>query len=174
MKRKLSMVIGGVLLLFVSFMGYHIFKTIKKKKEIGQQANTLPAFRFYKQDKTEFNLDSLHNYSDRLIIEYFSPDCEHCQYTAQKYVAEKEKLQNCKILMVTFSDSLSVAHFYQDYKLNTMPNIIVLSDPGIKFPGYFGAGVIPSFYVYKNNRLVNKFLGETRINNLLSDTLIKL
>jgi thiol-disulfide isomerase/thioredoxin len=174
MKKKIGITIGIFLLLIVSFMSYHIFRTITKKNHIVLQAGVIPAFRFYKQDKTEFNIDSLRNYSDRLIIEYFSPDCEHCQYTAQQYVSEKEQLRHCKILMVTFSDSVSIAHFSRDYKLNTMPNIILLSDPGIKFPGYFGSGMIPSFYVYKNHQLVNKFLGETRITNLLSDTLIKL
>jgi thiol-disulfide isomerase/thioredoxin len=174
MKKILAIVLGAVLLLFISLMSYHIYKTISHKKDINLRANVLPAFRFYKQDKTAFNTDSLQHCTDRLIIEYFSPDCEHCQYTAQQYVAQKEKLKNCKILMVTFSDSLSVANFYRDYKLNTVPNLIVLSDPNIQFPKYFGAGVIPSFYVYKDNRLVNKFLGETRISNLLSDTLIKL
>jgi thiol-disulfide isomerase/thioredoxin len=174
MKRVISIAVPALLIVVISFLGYHVYRTIAKKEKLNKQAATLPPFSFYKQDATVFNNDSLQDYKGRVIIQYFSADCDHCQYMAKAYTAEKEKLGSSRILMVTFGDSASTAKFCSDYQLNTMPNIIVLRDPQVRFPSYFGTGAIPCFFVYKEHRLVNKFIGETKVSNLLSDTLIKL
>lgn len=104
-----------------------------------------------------------------VIIQLFSPDCEHCQYMAQNFIKNKEKLKNIEIVMVTpFGDSTSVVKFAQTYQLNSLTNVHLLLDTKADFFKIFGSSLVPSFYVYKNNKLVKSIKGETKIENLLN------
>lgn len=172
-KKKLAVFIGLVGTLCILLLAGYIFQTIKKKSAIAAKAETLPAFTFSKLDGGSFTRDSLAGYKGRLIVEYFSPDCEHCQYMAKQYYTHQQQLKESRILMVSFSDSLSIRKFSQDYQLNTMPNILILRDPKLAFTKFFGVGVIPSLLVYVDNKLVNRFVGETTLDNLLSDIQVK-
>jgi thiol-disulfide isomerase/thioredoxin len=123
-----------------------------------------------KIDGELFNINDIINNKAKLIIfNYFNPDCEHCQYMVKSFFADKNKLSDVTIVMVTAADSTATARFYTDYKLNELPNIIVLRDPAFQFPKIFGTGIVPSFFIYKNKKLVKKIMGETKIENLLTE-----
>ena len=170
MKKLLATVLIAAVVFLIGWLGYKIYRVKVRKETLAGAIVTLPSFSFYKLDNTPFTADSVANNKDRLIIMLFSPDCEHCQYTAKSYVQHKQELESSKILMVTLADSLSATKFYTDYQLNTLPNIVMLRDPQMTFPKTFGAGMIPTFLVYKNGKLINRFIGETRVDNLLSDS----
>jgi thiol-disulfide isomerase/thioredoxin len=170
MKKLLAILLMAAGVFLISWLGYKIHRVKIRKETLASAIVNLPSFSFYKLDNTPFTSDSVANSKDRLIIMLFSPDCEHCQYTAKNYVQHKHELESSKILMVTLADSLSASKFYTDYQLNTLPNILMLRDPQMTFPKTFGAGMIPTFLVYKNGKLINRFIGETRIDNLLSDS----
>ena len=169
MARKAAIFIGVVVLGFVLFFGYRISRVWRMKTAAAEKARSLPVFSFTRLDGTPFTDDSLPNDGRRLIIMLFSPDCEHCQHTAKNFVRRVRSLGSCRLLLVTLADSLAAAQFYTDYRLELLPQLILLRDPGANFPRIFGVGVIPSFFVYKDRRLVNKFIGESRLDNLLSD-----
>ena len=174
MKKLLATILIAAVAFLIGFLGYKIARTKSKKEALAGAIMSLPSFSFYKLDNTPFTDDSVANNTDRLIIMLFSPDCEHCQYTAKSYVQHKQQLESSKILMVTVADSLSTAKFYADYGLNTLPNIVILRDPKMAFPKTFGAGLVPTFLVYRNRKLVNKFVGETKVDNLLTDSTLAL
>lgn len=170
MKKLLATLLIVAAVFLIGLLGYKIYRIKAKKETLASAIVTLPAFSFYKLDNTPYTADSVANTDGRLIIMLFSPDCEHCQYTAKSYVQHKQLLESSKILMVTPADSLSATKFYTGYQLNTLPNVVVLRDPKMTYPGTFGAGMIPTFLVYKNRKLINRFIGETRVDNLLSDS----
>ncbi|HWB92045.1 MAG TPA: thioredoxin family protein [Puia sp.] len=170
MRKLLAILVITIVALLIGFLGYKILRIREKKEMIASAIVSLPPFSFYKLDNTVFNRDSVANDKRRLIIMLFSPDCDHCQYMAKSYVLHKQQFDSVRILMVTIADSPSTAKFYTDYRLNTMPGITMLRDPKMTFPGTFGAGMIPTFLIYKNGKLINKFIGETKVDNLLIDS----
>lgn len=115
-----------------------------------------------------FSNKDLPNTNSKIIINYFSPTCEHCQYMATSFLKNKEKLKDVTIIMVTIADSNSIAKFNDDYKLNTLPHIILLRDPKFQFENTFGTSTVPSFFIYNEGKLVKKIIGETKMDNLLN------
>lgn len=150
-------------------LSYRIYNTLQQKKKIERGTAILPAFKFYGLNNTIFSNSSLHDINSGVILNFFSPACEHCQYMATQYLKLKEQLKSITILMVTEADSSATAKFYNNYQLSQMPNIIVMRDTKFQFPAIFGTGVVPSFFVYKKQKLIKKIIGETKIENLLSE-----
>ena len=103
-----------------------------------------------------------------IIINYFNPNCEHCQYMATQYIKDSLKIKNFQILMITSADSSETAKFNNEYKLSILPNIVLLRDTNYQFQKAFGTGIVPSFFIYKHNKLVKKIIGETKIDNLIN------
>ncbi len=108
------------------------------------------------------------NWNKKNIINHFSPSCEHCQYMANKYIKDSQKLKDIQILMVTSADSLATVKFNNDYKLSLLPNVVILRDTNYQFQRIFGTGIVPSFFIYEHNKLVKKIIGETKIDNLIN------
>ncbi len=144
--------------------GFYLFLKLTAPK---RNIQVIPDFNYIENNGKIFTNRDLEK-SLTLIVNHFSPTCEHCQYMAKSFVANKEQLKVATILMITIADSSSVAKFGKAYQLTTMPNIVLLRDTKYQFEKTFGTSVVPSFFIYKNNKLVKKIIGETKIDNLLA------
>jgi len=71
--------------------------------------------------------------------------------------------------MVTISDSSEVVKFKNDYHLDSLPNLVLLKDSKFRFEKLFGTAMVPSFFIYKNKKLMKEIIGETKIENLLTE-----
>jgi len=145
-----------------------IYVTTQQRRVVEKGIVTLPIFKFVSMNGNPYNHQSLPEENGNIIFNFFSPNCEHCQYMATQYIKNQQKLKNATILMITTADSISTTKFYKDYQLNRLPNIVMLRDPQYKFYKIFGTGVVPSFFLYKDKVLVKKIIGETKIDNLLN------
>lgn len=169
MKKIAFIVMGIAVIALVVYLGFRIYNKIQQKQVAEKDIATLPAFNFYTLNNTVFNNNNLPDTNGKIILNFFSPNCEHCQYMATQYLQHKEQLNELTILMITIADSASVTKFYTDYKLKQLSNVIILRDKKFSFPKIFGTGVVPSFFIYNNQKLVKKIIGETKIENLLSE-----
>jgi len=148
---------------------FAILLKIKEKKDSNTtKSSPIPKFMFYKIGNSLFTKDSIMSVRYRLIINHFSPNCEHCQYMASEFLKDSQKLKDIQILMITSADSSSAAKFNSDYKLSLLSNITILRDTNYQFQKIFGTGVVPSFFIYEQNKLVKKVIGETIIDNLIN------
>ncbi len=173
MTQPVKKTIGIFSLLLMAALIILIWGRINTTIEIQEQTQVLPAFTFTNLDHTLFHADQIADYDGRLIIVYFDPDCAYCQDIPKKILLEKEKLKDSKIIMVTQSDRDKVIQYAAAQQLLHIAGLHLLLDTKHAFPGIFGTRAVPSFFVYKHNKLVNKFTGSTRFENLLSDTAIK-
>ena len=114
-----------------------------------------------------FSNRDISNENKKLIINFFNPDCEHCQYMVQQYAKNANKFKGIRWLMVTIADNIEVDNFRSHYHLDALPDIVLLRDSKFQFEKIFGTSVVPSFFVYKYKKLVRKIIGETKIENLL-------
>lgn len=169
MKKFLKTLVYILILSAVSFLVYKIVYEIKSKQQSEKNTKVIPQFSFNTINNGAFTKQNIHDTLGNVIFQLFSPDCEHCQYMAQSIVKNKEKLKDEEIIMVTpFGDSSSVKKFALNYGLNSLSNVHLLLDTHADFFKIFGSSLVPSFYVYKNNKLIKSIKGETKIENLLN------
>ena len=167
MNKKLKIFISIVLIvLFVSC--FYVVKKINEKNKVEAIIAKTPEFSFLTLDNHSLSNKNIENRKSRLILNHFNPNCEHCQYMAGEFLKDSQKIKDIQILMITSADITSVAKFNSDYKLSLLPNIIILRDTNYQFQKTFGTGVVPSFFIYEQNKLVKKVIGETIIDNLIN------
>lgn len=167
MKKKIKIFISTVLI-FVFVSCFFIAKKIDEKNKADEIITSIPYFSFLSIKQHSFSTNNIDNNKKRIIINHFNPTCEHCQYMAGEFLVDSQKIEDVQILMITSADSSSVAKFNGDYKLSLLPNIIILRDTNYQFQKIFGTGVVPSFFIYEQNKLVKKVIGETIIDNLIN------
>ena len=167
MNKKIKIFISVVLIvILVSCL--LLLKKINEKIRAETIIAKTPEFSFLTFDNHSFSNKNIENRKSRLILNHFSPNCEHCQYMASEFLKDSQKLKDVQLLMITSADSASAAKFNSDYKLSLLPNIIILRDTNYQFQKTFGTGVVPSFFIYEHNKLVKKVIGETTIENLIN------
>jgi thioredoxin-like negative regulator of GroEL len=168
MKKVIKIALVVLVLFVVGWFGYKTVRKIRQQKQAVLNTATIPQFVFQTLSHQNFNKQSIADTLGNVVFMLFSPDCEHCQYMAQSMVAHAEQIKNTQFIMVTpFADSAAVAQFAQTYRLNTLPNVQLLLDRNDNFPKIFGASITPSFFIYKNNKLVKSIKGESKIDNLI-------
>jgi thiol-disulfide isomerase/thioredoxin len=168
MKKIVQLIIVVVVFLLSAFMGVTVYKKLHAKGIIEKQISVMPAFSFTTFNAKLFSNESLADNNDKIIINFFNPECEHCQYMAKSYLKNADKFNDVSLLMITIADSASVSKFNSDYHLDSLHNLILLRDPKFQFEKIFGTSVVPSFFIYKDKKLVKKISGETKIENLLN------
>ena len=129
----------SIILLVLSASCLYIKTKIEEKNKADAIITQTPAFSFLTLDNHSFSDKNIENRKSRLILNHFSPNCEHCQYMAGQFIKDSQKIKNVQILMITSADSASVAKFNSDYKLSLLPNIIILKDTNYQFQKTFGA-----------------------------------
>lgn len=152
-------------------LGNYLFKAvnnIRLKNAIDKNTATIPQFNFTTADDHNFTKKDLRDTLGTVIFEVFSPDCSHCQKMADSLIKYKDRLINMELVMVTpFGDSASVSQFITDHHLELLPDTHFLLDTKATFFKIFGYTGVPSFFVYKENKLVKKIRGETKVENLI-------
>lgn len=167
MTKKLK-IFTSIIFIVILASCLHISKKIREKNRSEAITATIPEFSFLIEYQHSFSNKDIDNSKSRIIINHFSPNCDHCQYMAGEFIKDSQKLKDAQIIMITSADSLSAAKFNSDYKLSSLPNIILLRDTNYQFQKTFGTGVVPSFFIYERNKLVKKVFGETIISNLIN------
>jgi hypothetical protein len=157
----------SILLLGALYLAYKIWSTTQAKEKIKAATQYLPSIPLLKLDGSIFNTDSFKNNEQLLVLNYFNPDCDHCQSMVQEMFREQSLLQNVNWLMVTSNTSENTKRFADSMNLSQLANVTVLIDTASQFANAFGMVSVPSFYVYKNGELLRKHSGECSIAYLL-------
>ena len=73
-------------------IGYFVYKIVHKinlVSQIAENTATIPQFNFNTIQHHTFTKQDIGDTLGNVIIQLFSPDCEHCQYMAQSLVKNK-------------------------------------------------------------------------------------
>ncbi len=155
------------MMLFAAIFMITIAKLIVAKSQQETFISNIPLFSFTDMNGKSFANKHINANNQKFIINYFSPNCEHCQSMAKQYVMDSHKLKNIQIMMVTSSNKQLAAKFIVDYQIKLMPNINVVIDTNYQFQQIFKKGVVPSFFIYEKDQLVNQLIGDVKIDLLL-------
>lgn len=88
-----------------------------------------------------------------LLLMIFSPECSHCQHTAEEIMQYKDSLQNIQIVMATLHTISQMNAFSETYGLKAAPNVVLGKDVYFILPPYYGIHNLPymAFYTKKGN-----------------------
>ncbi|GHU51447.1 hypothetical protein FACS1894127_7770 [Clostridia bacterium] len=166
--RKIILLsVPAILLLCVVYLGYKIWSTAQAKEKIKTTIQNLPSIQLCKTDGSILTTDSFQNKNELLVLNYFNPDCEHCQNMVHEMFREQSLLQTVNWLMITSNTREQTKRFADSMNLSQLPNVTVLNDTASQFALAFGTVSVPSFYVYKKGKLLRKYSGECSIAYIL-------
>ena len=156
-----------ILLLGAAWLGFKIWDTIQRQAKIKTTNQNLPSIPLRTTDGTLLVTDSFKNGAGLLVLNYFNPDCDHCQNMVQELFRETSLLQNVHWLMISSHTPEKTRRFADSLNLSQLPNVTVLTDTASLFAQTFGTVSVPSFYVYQAGKLIRKHSGECSIAYLL-------
>lgn len=166
MRKIIAFLVVAVILSLVAFMFYQTQNKVKIKKEKAQQISEIPKFNFKTLNGKAFSNTDLKEQASIFI--YFNPTCEHCQYEAQELEKQKEKFKNTQVLMFSTEKMDLLKDFAQEYKLDKIQNFKILRADYKALDQSFSVSTVPTILIYnKKQKLVKKFVGETKIEAIL-------
>ena len=138
-----------------------LFTMMSALLAVGQEdANTLgepmPEFTLYQiGDSSEFKSTTIKK-KGILLIKIFSPDCEHCQEEAKKYVALKDSLKNIRTVWVAtpWSKMETIEAFAEDYDLAQLNPLAIGKENGFLLQKHFKVKGFPFAALYIHDQLV--------------------
>ena len=86
-----------------------------------------------------------------MLLMLFSPECSHCQHTAEEIVQRKEELKNIQIVMATMQSISQMNAFAETYGLNALPNVVLGKDVYFILPPFYSIHNLPYMAFYKKN-----------------------
>jgi cytochrome oxidase Cu insertion factor (SCO1/SenC/PrrC family) len=129
---------------------------------------TVPPFTLLKTDSTSLTRDDLAR-NKKLLLMYFSPECDHCIHQTDSLLANISKLKDVEIVMATYQPMEELANFSRKYKMNNYPNIKLGRDTKFFFAPFYKMHNLPFLALYdKKGKLLTTFEGTTPVNKLIA------
>ena len=156
-----------LIILIIIFLSVIAVGKMNENKAKEDNIQSLPAFSFLLLDETVYSSSDL-NPEIPIIISYFHPECEHCQYEARDFASNAHNLENIQLLMVSPAPVTEIELFAEVNGLNEIDNLVLLHDTAYVFEEVFGKSPFPTTLVYsKNKELKAKLKGEVKVEKLI-------
>jgi len=112
-------------------------------------AQIIPAFTFYKLDKTPFTNKNLTAGKDVLFI-FFDVTCDHCQHTISTLSKRINECSKISIYLISLEDKTAITNFFNQYGKNlpNQKNVTILQDSKNQFITQFSPRKYPSVFLY--------------------------
>ncbi|MBP7731017.1 MAG: redoxin domain-containing protein [Bacteroidales bacterium] len=167
MIRKITAAL--LILLLTTVLLYFTFSTIKKvqaAKSIHEHIEHFPGFSLKSINDIQFNSDTITK--GPVVIIFFHPGCEHCQYEIKEITTAEYLIDKTHIILVSSAPEDEIKKFYYDNELDRYQKITLLIDSNYKLSDIFGLQSVPSTYIYnKELILVKYFEGEVKPEAIL-------
>jgi thioredoxin-related protein len=119
----------------------------------------LPYFKILQGDSTWFSKYDIPK-NKYVVMIYFSPDCSHCQHTAEAFADSMNLFKNTFFVWVSFHTPPQIKTFAHQYKLDQFDNVRLGRDTSYYIPSFFQVRFTPFMAVYNpQGKLVQAFEG---------------
>jgi len=167
MRKLLKYILLALLLIVGSWLVTSTWQTYQSKKLAETRIQTIQHCCLESLEGKPVCIDEFDPQLPTVII-YFHPECEHCQYEAKEIGIHASEFANTNLLMATPDRSIQrIKDFATQNHLWVIDNFNLLLDKTDAFNRHFGTATIPSVFIYKNKKLVKKYIGETKIEAIL-------
>lgn len=103
-----------------------------------------------------------------VLLMIFSPDCSHCQHTAEEVYKNKKELQHLQIVMSSMAGIEQINGFMEKYKLKELDNIVAGKDIYFLLPPFYGIHNLPFMAFYnRKGKLISAYEGSLDIVHVL-------
>ncbi len=128
----------------------------------------IPPFRLLEVDSmhviTKDNIKKNH----RVLIIFFSPECEHCKHQMRDILADFNKFKDIEIVMATFQPFDEMKTFYNYFRIADHSNIMMGRDEKYLLPPYYRMQSLPFLALYdKKGQLITHFEGNQKVETIL-------
>lgn len=128
----------------------------------------IPAFTVLQTDSSFTNDKKIPNGKPVVII-YFSPECGHCQLTAQEFGEKMKDMRNIFFVWVSYYPLPEIKEFSKKFNLQQFTNIIIGRDQNYTIPSYYRVKFTPFMAVYnKEHHLIQTYQQGTEADTLIS------
>jgi peroxiredoxin len=168
MKKNLAYLIIAILIIVFLILVSGIYSRKTKAKKAFQQIEILPAFTLPSLNGELFYSDAIT--TGPILITYFHPECEHCQYEISSIFSSKLPEEDFKIILISNADPVQVKSFIRQFDLRNDSLLWVLCDTSHVFSKMFETQIIPTNYIYdKDRHLVKIVKGEINVQTILKN-----
>ena len=128
----------------------------------------IPPFHLLKVDSVHFFTKDDIKKNRKVLLIFFSPDCQHCIHQTQDILADFSKFQDIEIVMATFQPFEEMKTFYSNYRIYDHPNILMGRDEKYLLPPYYRMQSLPFLALYdKKGDFITKFEGNQHVDTIL-------
>ena len=133
-----------------------------------QRFPQVPPFQLLLGDSTTFYKKESLPKSKPVLLIIFSPECSHCQHTAEELVRYKDSLKNVQIVMATLHTITQMNAFAETYGLKALSNVVLGKDVYFILPPFYKIRNLPFMALYKaNGDLIRTVEGSLPIQNVI-------
>jgi peroxiredoxin len=116
-------------------------------------AETIPAFNFYKLDKSPFTNKNLEQ--DKLLFfVFFDAECDHCQHAVSDINRHYAEFKKTAIYLITLDNQEKIDRFMSKYgqNLKGKKNVTILQDLQNQFITKFRPRKYPALFLYAQDK----------------------
>jgi len=129
----------------------------------------IPQFSVLKTDSS-YTSEQIIPKGKPAVIIYFSPECGHCQITADEFSKKMTEMKDIYFVWVSYYPLPEIKGFAKKFNLYQFTNITIGRDENYKIPSYYRVKFTPFMAIYnKEHHLIKTYEQGTD-----ADTLIKL
>ncbi|HEY4154422.1 MAG TPA: hypothetical protein VGM24_03325 [Puia sp.] len=128
-----------------------------------------PPIRLLKVDSVHYITRDDIKKNRRILLMFFSPECEHCKHQISDILADFSKFKDIEIVMATFQPFDEMKSFYSYYRLGDHPNIRIGRDEKYFLPPYYKMQNLPYLALYdKKGQYITHFEGNQKVETILN------
>ncbi|PSL47433.1 AhpC/TSA family protein [Chitinophaga niastensis] len=106
--------------------------------------------------------------NEKTMVFVFSVDCDHCKHLTEEVLKNIDKFKKTQILMITPFKVEQMKEYYDQYKIQNYPNVIMASEPTRQIMYFYDLHFFPGLYIYdKKQQFVKGFEGAAKLDSLL-------
>jgi thioredoxin-related protein len=121
-------------------------------------------------------IDSVHFFTKddvkknhKILLMFFSPECEHCKHQTQDILAEIGKFKDIEIVMATFQPFDEMKTFYNYYRIGDHSNIFMGRDEKYMLPPFYRMQSLPYLALYdKKGQYITHFEGNQKVDTIIN------
>jgi peroxiredoxin len=134
--------------LSIMFMVFHLnAQTVYDTLPPYKKTTSIPDFTLLKTDSTWFSKKNIPSHTPVVIV-YFSPECGHCQHTAEDFNKHMSQMKNIFFIWVSYYDVNAIKKFSEAYHLNQYKNVVFARDPNYFIPSFYRVSFTPFMALY--------------------------
>ncbi len=129
----------------------------------------IPPFKILQVDSLHFYTRDDIKKNHKVLLIFFSPDCEHCKHQMRDILADFSKFKDVEIVMATFQPFDEMKSFYNYFRIMDHPNILMGRDEKYLLPPFYRMQSLPFLGLYdKKGNFITRFEGNQKVDTILN------